>query len=62
MGVRAFLLRDRVNLLGVVLALGLIGAGAAALALEQGVATVFLLLAGFTVLMFLEYRRVQQAE
>lgn len=62
MGARSFLLEDRANLLAGLLGLGLFGAGAVALAQRRGVVGVFLLLAGFVVVMFLEYRHVHGSE
>jgi len=58
MGVKQFFLKDRLHLLAGVLALGLFVGGAVALTQAAGVAGVLLLLAGFVVTMFLEYRHV----
>ena len=58
MALKSFFLDEPANLLAAVVALGLIVGGVVALTREQGVATVFLMLAGFVVLMFLEYRHV----
>lgn len=58
MGVSSGLLDNRVNLVVGLIALALVGAGAVALILRQGVAGIFLLLGGFVVLMGLEYRHV----
>ena len=58
----SFFLEDRANLLAGVLAVALLVAGGIALVREQGVATVFLMLGGFVVLMFLEYRHVNDVE
>jgi len=57
----AFFLEDRVNLLAGALALVLFGAGVGALARRRGVASVFLLLGGFVVVMFLEYRHLDHS-
>ncbi len=62
MRVTAFFLEDRTNLLAGVLALGLFGAGGVAVSQQRGVAGVFLFLAGFTALMFLEYRHINRSE
>ena len=59
MGATAFFLDDRVNLLAGVLALGLFGTGGVAVTQQRGVTAVFLLLAGFVMLMFLEYRHIE---
>jgi hypothetical protein len=58
---KAFFVKNRANLLAGVLAVGLLCAGGIALLREQGVATVFLMLGGFSALMFLEYRRATGA-
>ena len=62
MGVTAFFLEDRTNLLAGVLALGLFGTGGVAVTQQRGIAGVSLLLAGFVVLMFLEYRHITRSE
>ncbi len=62
MRVTAFLVEDRTNLLAGVLALGLFGAGGVAVSQQRGVAGVFLFLAGFISLMFLEYRHINNSE
>jgi hypothetical protein len=62
MNPKAFFLDDSVNLLAGLLAVGLLCGGGVALVLRQGVATVFLMLGGFTALMFLEYRRVNEGQ
>lgn len=62
MGITDALVKDRVNLLAVVLALGLIVSGAVALTRGQAAATVFLMLGGFTALAVVEYRRVHHTE
>jgi len=58
----AFFLEDRTNLLAGILAVGLFAAATVALLQEQGVATIFLMLGGFVVLMFLEYRSTAGAD
>jgi uncharacterized membrane protein len=62
MRITAFLVEDRTNLLAGVLALGLFGAGGVAVARQRGIAGVFLFLAGFTALMFLEYKHINYSE
>jgi hypothetical protein len=62
MRVTAFFLQSRANLLAGVLALALFGAGGVALVQQQGVAGVFLILAGFLAVMFLEYRHISGSE
>lgn len=58
MSLTEFFLDDRANLLAGLLALGLFAAGALAVSQRQGVAGVFLVLAGFVVLMYLEYKHI----
>jgi hypothetical protein len=58
----AFFLEDRTNLLVGVLAVGLFAAGVFALVREQAVATIFLMLGGFVLLMLLEYRSTVESE
>jgi len=62
MGVKAFFLEDRTNLLAGVGALALFVAGGVALLQQRGVASVFLLLAGFLAAMFLEYKNIDQPD
>lgn len=62
MDVTTFFRQNRTNLIGAVLALGLFGAGGVAVAQQRGIAGVGLFLAGFVVLMFLEYRHIEHAD
>lgn len=62
MSVTAFFLEDRTNLLAGAGALALFGAGGVALLQQRGIAGVFLVLAGFLAVMFLEYRNIEQPE
>jgi hypothetical protein len=62
MEVTSFFTQSWANLLAGVAALALFGSGGVALAQQQGVAGVFLILAGFLAVMFLEYRHISSAE
>jgi hypothetical protein len=62
MGITAFFLENRANLLAGVLALVLFAVGGFAITQQRGIVGVFLLLAGFGFLMFLEYRNIDQPE
>jgi len=59
MALLELLRNDRSSLAAAVVGLVFVAAGAVALSLSRGVAGVFLLLGGFTALMYIEYRHIE---